>query len=72
MKHITPEMAEALFSLLEVIDSNTDKYPDWIDAVCTAREKLPASTLEALKSAYPAPDQPSAPEAAGKKRKKAS
>lgn len=50
MKHITPEMAQALVSLLEVIDSNTDKYPDWVDAVCTAREQLPESTLETLKS----------------------
>lgn len=50
MKQIPPEMAKALISLLEVIDSNNDKYPDWIDAVCSAREKLPESTLEALKS----------------------
>lgn len=50
MKQIPPEMAKALISLLEVIDSNNDKYPDWIDAVCSAREKLPESTFEALKS----------------------
>lgn len=50
MKHIPPEMAKALISLLEVIDANNEKYPDWVDAVCTAREQLPESTIEALKS----------------------
>lgn len=54
MRHISNEMAQALISLIEVIDSNNDKYPDWIDAVCTAREKLPETTLEALgKAAEP-------------------
>ena len=60
MKQIPPEMAKALISLLEVIDSNTDKYPDWIDAVCTAREQLPESTLEALKSCVDTKSAPTA------------
>lgn len=48
MKNITPAMAKALVELLEIIDSNSDKYPDWINAVCTAAETLPPGTAEAL------------------------
>jgi hypothetical protein len=48
MTQLTPEIAEGLRKLLKVIASNTDKYPDWIDAVCTAAEALPHGTTEAL------------------------
>lgn len=50
MTQITPEMAQGLIKLLETIKSNSDKYPDWIDAVCTAQENLPPGTDNALAS----------------------
>ncbi|WP_131815897.1 MULTISPECIES: hypothetical protein [Pseudomonas] len=50
MTQITPAMAEGLIKLLDTIKSNTDKFPDWIDAVCTAQETLPPGTESALAS----------------------
>lgn len=46
---INPKIASALIALLETIDGDNTQHPDWIDAVCTAREQLPEDTLEALK-----------------------
>lgn len=53
MQQITPAMAQGLIKLLETINSNSDKHPDWIDAVCTAYESMPPGTVEALASASP-------------------
>lgn len=40
---LTQAEAQGLNGLIDVIDANSDVQPDWIDAVCSAREKLPGS-----------------------------
>lgn len=50
MNTITHDMAQQLINLLDTIDAGTDQHPDWIDAVCTAREQLQAGTVEALRN----------------------
>lgn len=49
-QQLSPEMAQALLDLLKVIDGDSATHPDWVDAVCTAREKLPPATTEVLAS----------------------
>jgi hypothetical protein len=56
MTQISPEMAQALIKLLTTIDEGNDKHPDWIDAVCTAREALPPDTVTVLASVSPIPE----------------
>ena len=48
MSHLTDTQVAGLKNLLKTIDENNDTHPDWVDAVCTARELLPDGTLEAL------------------------
>lgn len=46
---LTPVMAQSIIELLTTIGENSDRHPDWIDAVCSASEKLPPGTIESLK-----------------------
>jgi hypothetical protein len=50
MAPIVPQMAEAILKMLATIDGTSDQHPDWIEAVCAAREALPAGTTEALEA----------------------
>ena len=43
-------MAQGLINLLATVDGNNDQHPDWVDAVCKAREALPPETAEILKA----------------------
>lgn len=40
---LTQAEAQVLNVLIETIEANSDDEPDWIDGVCAAKEKLPAS-----------------------------
>lgn len=43
---ISVRFAEPLLDLLAVIDRNGDDYRDFVDEVCTARERIPEHAIE--------------------------